>query len=529
MSPSPYPTAASILPRFVWADIEHKLGLSKATPNLATNPKHANKANVRPLLISELMQHRCKDGERTKHLLKLAGALFAKNFSLDDCITMCEQWNAQNFEPLPTEKIEITCASLHLTDQRNHPQRNALQTIQATAPFFDLADGRIDRYLASLPPKRRWLIKDLVTLGKAAAVIAPGGSSKSQWLLQLAVGVATGIPVADHWEIGETGSVIVFFAEDDDDEIHRRLERITYHLQMSGQGNALAGMENHLYIFSTIGRDMLLTRRALSGEVIATDIVDSIADLASKVPDLKLLIIDPAARFRGGEENSNEDATRFVEALESLAKATGASVMIAHHTNKGSYLADGEQSQGASRGASALTDGLRWQMNLSPPTEKQLNALGLPKTSARKFVSATVTKTNYSAFPEPVLLERMEGGYLSAVSIQTAQKRAEAAAIAAVLGAVSGHGKPISARRLEEQYAGIHKALKMPKERLRDILQTAISRGLMTGGARKPLVITQLGLSAIPSTVTLATRADHAALAPVAAKTASRKERKRYQ
>ena len=519
-----------VLNPYTWQEVQRKLGLHLHAPMHArrASPTSAAYKNGSHL-VSELMSRQCQDGDRTEHLLKLAGALFAKQFSLDDCINMCLQWNSRNIEPLDVQKIEATCVSVHAADLRNHPQRHGGEPAKPSMPFYDLADGRIDRYLTTSPPKRRWLIKDLVTLGKAAAVIAPGGSSKSQWLLQLAVGVATGIPVADHWEIGETGSVIVFFAEDDEDEIHRRLERITYHLQMSGQGNALQGLEDHLFIFSTIGRDMLLTRRSLSGEVITTDIVDNVASLAEKVPDLKLIIIDPAARFRGGEENSNEDATRFVEALESLAKATGASVMIAHHTNKGSYSADGEQSQGASRGASALTDGLRWQMNLSPASEAVLKRHCLTPNNLRKYVMATVTKTNYSAFPESVLMERMEGGYLSAVSIQTARKRAESAAIAAVLRAISSHGKPISARGLEEQYAGVHKALQMPKERVREVIQTAIARGLMTGGARKPIALTPLGQSAIPSPVTSIAGIETAAVAPVAAKTASRKERKRYQ
>ena len=105
--------------------------------------------------IPELMQRQCLDGERTEHLATLAGALLAKGFSLDDCISMCHQWNSQNIEPLEGDKIETTCASLSKTDQRNHPER--YEHLLDSQPLFDLSAGRIDRYLVSNPPPRRWL------------------------------------------------------------------------------------------------------------------------------------------------------------------------------------------------------------------------------------------------------------------------------------------------------------------------------------------------------------------------------------
>jgi hypothetical protein len=519
----PSPSVSSIPTHYMWEDLQKTLRLSSPAPHEGTTSRPKKDASGETLSISELMQRRCKDGERTSHLLRLAGALFAKGFSLDDCIGMCGQWNAQNVEPLPIEKIETTCASLQLTDLRNHPDRNSVKTAPTARPFFDLADGRIDQFLSTRPPDRRWLLKDLLTLGKSAAIIAPGGSSKSQWLLQLAVGVATGIPVADHWEIGETGSVLMFCAEDDNDEIHRRLDRIGHHLQMSGKYAELNGVEHRLFVFSTIGREMLLTKRSLIGEVLTTEVVDNIANLAAKLPDLKLIILDPAARFRGGEENSNEDATRFVEALEGLGLATGATVMIAHHTNKASQSADVGPNQGASRGASGLTDGLRWQMNLSPASEPLLSRFGLPTDKLRQYVVATVTKTNYSAFPEPVLLERLEGGYLSAVSPQAAKSRQDMAAIMAVLAAITCHGKPITSRRLEEAYAGHHKALKMPKERMRVAVHMAIERGLLTGGSRKALSITPSGESALQQAPVSIVKDDAAAGAPLISKKPSRK------
>ena len=481
-----------------WETIKAKLGL---TPAPAKNKPFLPITGMRytsSLSISDMLAVQCQDGQRNSHLTTLIGKMLAFGIAADDALSKCHQWNANNIDPLDDENIERTFASILSSDQANHPERYPL--LLAHEPLFDLSAGRIDRYLASDPPPRRWLLNDLIVLGKVGAIVAPGGSSKSQWLLQLAVGVATGIPVAEHWDIGETGGVLVFFAEDDEDEIHRRIKRITNHVTTAGHGNELQGLEDRLYVFSTIGHNTLLTKREPSGEVTATGLVARIASLAEHIENLKLIIIDPASRFRGGEENSNEDATRFVEALETLAKKTGATVLIAHHTNKGSYSADSEPGQGASRGASALTDGLRWQMNLGRLTDKQLTSVGTSKDQTGRYVAATVTKTNYSAFPAPILLERSDDGYLTAVTAAQAKQRAETKAIQRVVHILRQQPAPISARTLEEHFGGITGALKMPKQDVRDVVKLAIARGLLSGGERKPLQVTDLGEKMAPIT-----------------------------
>ena len=49
-------------------------------------------------------------------------------------------------------------------------------------------------------------------------------------------------------------------------------------------------------------------------------------------PDL--LILDPLARFTGGDENSTRDMGRIVAALDSLVEAYGLTILLVHHTKK---------------------------------------------------------------------------------------------------------------------------------------------------------------------------------------------------
>lgn len=439
--------------------------------------------------VKAMMEAVCVDGQRTHHALRLAGALIAGGANLSECTAQCHQWNAKNQPPLDNEKVEQICLAIYSADLRNHPERHQNAANDA---LFDLSAGRIATFLNTAPPPRRWLIKELIAVGKVGAIVAPGGSSKSQLLLQIGVSVATGIDLAEHWQAGETGGVMMLCAEDDRDEIHRRVHCIHAHLAAGGHGSSLAALPNGLFIFSTIGIDTLLTKRQTHGEVTSTAVIGRIVALAAKVDNLKLIVIDPVSRFRGGEENSNEDGTRFVEALEQIAKLSGAAVLIAHHASKAS-TGGGEVTQGASRGASSLTDGVRWQMNLSPPTDKQAESMGVLRTELRRYVMATVTKSNYSLIPPPTMLKREDGGYLTAVSAGQAQTNAEIESIIRVLSLIDTAGQLMTARQLEDQFGGVKNASRLSKQRLREVIKRAIDSGVLQGADRQPLVITPLG------------------------------------
>jgi predicted transcriptional regulator len=57
--------------------------------------------------------------------------------------------------------------------------------------------------------------------------------------------------------------------------------------------------------------------------------------------------VDTLARcFGGGDENTAQEMGEFIDGIESLKKATGATMMVLHHT--------GKQSQDGERGSSAL-------------------------------------------------------------------------------------------------------------------------------------------------------------------------------
>jgi len=365
----------------------------------------------------------CGDGERTEHLTRLAGMWLARGYQLDDVTRLSLAWNSRNDPPLNDDKVIATCAGINKTHLRNHGDPARFDQAEIT-PLFSIDAYRADRFIGKEPPPRRWLFVKVLPFEKVGIIVAPGGTGKSQALMQVGVSIATGSLLFGVWEVGEAGSVLMLLAEDDEEEVHRRLNNIIGQLALSGNIAAISALRKNLILKSMVGENNLMTETNQSREVQQTIYVDRLIATAAQIPDLKLIIIDPASRFRGGDENAAQDTTRFVEAIERVAQATGATILIAHHTNKGSMQAT-EANQNASRGSSALTDGVRWQMNLAGMSEKEAKEFGIYPSERHYYLSATITKNNYAPPQQGIMLKRGEGGYLHQIAL-TSQKTQQA-------------------------------------------------------------------------------------------------------
>ena len=476
----------------VWETLKLKLGLNEARARAGKSSSSG--WDSQNLLVP------CSDGQRTAHLLGLAGSYLHMGLDVNQTIEHCLLWNERNTPPLDPEKVISTCQSIAVSDTRNHPNRNhshAFTPLQAAitplVPWFDIADARIDGYLLVPPPPMRWVLDGFLPLGIVAAVVAQGGVGKSQLLMQLGYSVATGIALAGQWPVGETGTVLMLCAEDSPDEIHRRVVRI--HKQLgSGMSPALqARLKDNFLIRSMTGIDVLLTQAMKNGEIVRTQLAEQLLLTAQQANNLKLIIIDPAARFRGGDENSNPHATRFVQVLEYLALTTGATVLIAHHTGKGATNSK-ETNQDASRGASALTDGIRWQLALTSLSSLSKGYKGLPPEARHRYMEAKLVKTNYTAPQPEVLLFRGEDGYLqvttdpSATTPKFIQDKLDQLAVLRIL---QNEPKGLTARQLETRHGGVAKDLKISEKALRELVANARSEGLVEGDRGRPLTLTE--------------------------------------
>lgn len=414
----------------------------------------------------------CVDGERTAHMVSLMGKWYAEERTEEEVKLLALGWNSRNNPPLPEHKVLATATSMYQTHTRKNPTAAARAPLQ---PLFDLADAEVATLLQNDLPDREWLLTGVLPLGRVGALVATGGTGKSQLLLQLGVSVATGHPLCEQWNVGETGSALLLFAEDDRDDVHRRLHVIRKRLCVS-VNNFDKDAGQRLLIPSIVARNNQLTRALPRSGVEPTDYIDRLQLVMQQIKDLRLVVFDPASRFRGGIENSAEDVTRFVEQLERVAKETGVTVLVAHHARKGTSKAD-EPTQDHARGSSALSDGVRWQMNLGPLVKELTKKHGVKAEEGYRYLFAKVTKTNYSPPVDGVVLYRSDGGYLTTKVLRTLEDR-----IVDLIKQQATQGRTHTANRLEDEFGGEKGPLTAGKGTVRKAISELVDGGHLRKG-----------------------------------------------
>ena len=351
------------------------------------------------------------EGSRNATLTRLVGRWFGQNNDLDTVSLLAHGWNHKCAKPpLPEHEVESTVRSILKRHMQNHPDYSPVSKDLANTPAFAADEFDIGAMLDTKAPARDWTVSHLVPKGEVGLLAAPGGTGKSFAALHIAIAVATGTDF--HGLATTQGTVVIFAAEDDRDEIHRRLEAVLTDSQVNRDL-----LRRNLKIKSTVGLDMLLTKQD-GREVLVTALVDRLAMSIEAFENVQLVIIDPVSRFRGGDsENEATQATRFVQAMEQLSKKTGAAVLGVCHTAK-SAAKSGEVSQHVVRGSAGLVDGVRYVLQLYPACEKEATKACLP---SGKYLRLDLVKGNYSAgLTKPLWLRVGHGGRHDPVDLAAA-------------------------------------------------------------------------------------------------------------
>jgi RecA-family ATPase len=283
-------------------------------------------------------------------------------------------------------------------------------------------------------------------MGKVGMVVAAGGLGKTMALCQLAIAVATrrrwlarrdgGRDVGGFLvPPGAAGRVLLALAEEDAEEAHRRLYDGAYAVGLTREERELAA--DRIDVLPLAGVAVAFTAGDGAGNTKPTLVLEALRArlehrAAQAGAEWRLIVLDPLSRFAGNDtEKDNAAATRFVQAVETLARASGGpTVLLAHHVSKAARAGEADGAN-AARGASGLTDGVRWVANLEQAKDG-------------RSLSLALAKSNYSPPARPVVLLRGERGALRAASederSQLESERAEGAAGKGARAA-SGNGK----------------------------------------------------------------------------------------
>lgn len=195
---------------------------------------------------------------------------------------------------------------------------------QMAAPDVDPSDPEQNPYvlklrsmmtaeadLKDLPPPVP-LVHGLIDKGSFSILFGPSGTGKTFLCIDLAMCVATGT-----WWHGmkvETGRVLYVAAESSGD-LHPRTQAWRFLANVPGAPADLVFLRTGVNIFDPAQAGALR-------HIIGADCYD-------------LVILDTLARSAvGADENSNRDAGIVIDQLDKIREATGATILLVHHTGK---------------------------------------------------------------------------------------------------------------------------------------------------------------------------------------------------
>jgi len=215
-------------------------------------------------------------------------------------------------------------------------------------------------------------------------IAAPGGTGKTRLGLQMAMGVALGTGWPWHGWARPPGRVLYLAAEEHADTLVDRLRAIAQATAMTAPDMDI--LDERLDLHSMVA----LPGACLSSMGTEGPLTVALLGLPSR--RYRLIVIDPLASFAGVDaENDNAAATRLVKYLRAVGGSTGAAVVVVHHVAKAAILNGQTHLAVSARGAVGLTDGVRWQAQLTRPAEGQAGPTDDPGT----WRQLTVAKANH--------------------------------------------------------------------------------------------------------------------------------------
>jgi RecA-family ATPase len=322
---------------------------------------------------------------------------------------------------------------------------DALEEAKAAAPTMN---GRAKKPIELLPidpttlaaipvPERRWLVPDWIPMARATSLYGAGGEGKTL----LAQMLATACTIGAEWlgmPVRKCNSLL-YFCEDDLDEMHRRQADINSHY-----GCTFADLGAMRWL-PRLGEDNVLMTFE-NGGADHTPLFNFLLS-AAKEHRAGLIVIDTLADVFPGNESDRAQARMFAQSvLGYLARETGgASLALAHPSLTGS--ANGSTGSGST----AWKGTFRSHLYLETPKLEEGDS---PDPDTRELRRA---KANYARRDEVIPLKWRNGvfvpiqsptGILASIDRRTADR-----VFLDLLDATTREGQPVSSNNRSGNFA----------------------------------------------------------------------------
>ncbi|MGC1541341.1 MAG: AAA family ATPase, partial [Xanthobacteraceae bacterium] len=224
----------------------------------------------------------------------------------DVCFDVPE-WQPLATTPAPT-------ASEALTPPAASKQDDSPKTL----PFINVA-----AWQNAPAPEREWVVRNRVPLRNVTLLSGEGGVGKSILALHCAASTALG----RDWlgTMPEPGAVLVVCCEDDEHELHRRLDRIAEH-----SGTDFTELSKNTHLISLAGDDAIMATPEKSGLIVPTTLFKQVRQAIYDIRP-RLIVIDNSADVYAGNENDRAQVRQFITLLRGPTIDVGAGLILTSH------------------------------------------------------------------------------------------------------------------------------------------------------------------------------------------------------
>jgi RecA-family ATPase len=171
-------------------------------------------------------------------------------------------------------------------------------------------------------PDRQWFVDGWIPDRTVTNLSGDGGSGKTLIIMQLIAAAS----LQTEW-LGRTvavGPCLYYGAEDEADELHRRLKSI-----VASAGRELSDLDG-IRLIPMAGSDAVLAEPDRNGHLAATALFQKL-ERETKALRPKLVVIDPSADVFGGDEINRSQVRKFVSMLRGLAIDYDCAVLLLSH------------------------------------------------------------------------------------------------------------------------------------------------------------------------------------------------------
>lgn len=280
-------------------------------------------------------------------------------------------------------------------------------------------------------PERPWLVPGLIPMRQVTEISGDGGIGKTLLELQLMVACTIGRPWLGH--AAHRCKCVGFFAEDDKDELHRRLSDI-----VTAEGATLGDLEGLTLFDRTETENELVVFDRNEWSLKPTDLWSHLVNFTVN-EGAELLIIDTRADVFAGSEIDRVQVRKFVSMLRHLAKemngGNGGTVILSSHPS-----AEGRRSGSGESGSTAWHNSVRSRLFLERVQDDQ-DARMLTNKKLNYGASGAEIRIRWDA--GRFVAESKSGGFVGVLDRRAQERRVDETFIAA-LRALNLQGRQVS-------------------------------------------------------------------------------------